>query len=101
MLLFTDEFANFRGIILVDEMFLYFIGFTLFIQILQLLEVFKFNTSLAHLYGTMKYSLEDLFGILLAFVGIFLGFSVLYYDIYGTLLWDYRYFYYFDASYCT
>ena len=91
ILLFTEEYANFRGIILVDELFLSFIGLTLFIQILQLLWVFKFNVSLAHLYGTLKYSMEDVAGILLAFFGLFLGFSILYYDTYGTLLWDYRY----------
>ena len=88
--MFSDELINFRGVTLADDMFVYLIGFMLFLQILQLAQVFKFNRSLGVFGGTLKHAISDLasFGVVI-FI-IFMAFLMVNYMYYGRDLWNYR-----------
>ena len=89
-LLFPGDVISFNDVIMVDEMFINCIGAALFLQILQLLWVLKFNRSLAELASTITCSMRYLKSFFLSFFIIFTAFAMVAYHIYGVELWNYR-----------
>ena len=86
----TDEVISFNDVIMVDDMFIDCIGAALFLQILQLLWVLKFNRSLAELASVITCSMKYLKSFFVSFVIIFTAFAMVAYHIYGVELWNYR-----------
>ena len=82
--------VSFHSVTLSDDIFVYLIGSMLFLQILQLAQVFKFNRSLGVFGGTLKYALSDLVSFGVVIFIIFMAFLMVNYMYYGRDLWDYR-----------
>lgn len=86
----SDEVVSFNSVVMVDEVFINLIGAALFLQILQLLWVLKFNKTLAELSATIGHSMEYLKSFFVSLLVIFVAFAMVAHHMYGTELWNYR-----------
>lgn len=71
-------------------MFLYMLGFTLFLQILEFLSILKFNEKLAAFFATLRKSGSHLLSFACIFVCAQMLFGITAYCLFGQSLYSYR-----------
>lgn len=73
-----------------SDLFLFTLGFTLFLQILQLLQVLKCNKKISVFAATLKASADMMSSFFIAFVCVQMTFGLLAYQLFCSGDWRYR-----------
>lgn len=81
---------NFYDVTTASDMFLYLLGFTLFLQIMQYLPLLEFNEKLASFFATLKKSRSHLVSFAVIFVCAQMLFGTTAYFLFGHSLYNYR-----------
>ena len=85
---------NFSAVVAWGDAFVYILGFTLFLQIIQFLSLLKFNQKLAAFFATLRKSSSHLISFACIFVCAQIVFGTTAYCIFGQHLFNYRNFLY-------
>ena len=85
---------NFYAVAAWSDAFLYILGFTLFLQIIQFLSALKFNQKLAAFFATLQKSSSHLVSFAVIFICAQIVFGTTAYCLFGRGLFNYRTFLY-------
>ncbi|XP_046579125.1 polycystic kidney disease protein 1-like 2 [Haliotis rubra] len=77
------EFVNFQRIVLWDDVFTCMQGFLLFLAMLKLLRLIRFNTKITQLSTTLKKSVGPIVNFLIVFSIVFFAFTQFAYLVFG------------------
>ncbi|XP_067671787.1 polycystin-1-like protein 2 [Haliotis asinina] len=83
------EFVNFQRIVLWDDVFTCMQGFLLFVAMLKLLRLIRFNTKITQLSTTLKRSIGPIVNFLIIFSLVFVAFTQFAYLVFGPLSSEY------------
>ncbi|XP_076075764.1 polycystin-1-like protein 2 [Mytilus galloprovincialis] len=85
-----DRFYNFQRLAMWDEVFGYLVAFTIFVCIIKLLHMFRFNRKMSMLAGVIKNSANELAAFSVALTVFMLGYAIWGYMMFGPKLASYR-----------
>lgn len=88
--LLADKFYNFRKVAMWDEVFGYFMAFTIFVSIIKLLHLFRFNKRMSMIAGTLKYSTKELSAFSVVITILIVAFASWGYIMFGPKMPEYR-----------
>lgn len=73
-----------------DEVFGYFMAFTIFVSIIKLLHLFRFNKRMSMIAGTLKYSTKELSAFSVVIIILIIAFASWGYVMFGPKMFAYR-----------
>lgn len=73
-----------------DEVFGYFMAFTIFVSIIKLLHLFRFNKRMSMIAGTLKYSTKELSAFSVVITILIVAFASWGYIMFGPKMPEYR-----------
>ncbi|XP_047471507.1 polycystic kidney disease protein 1-like 2 [Penaeus chinensis] len=76
---YGNGYVNLQQAALLNEVYLYLIGFILFVGTIKFIKLLRFNRRMGVLSTTLRYCWEDLRGFLMVFVLCFFTFVVMFY----------------------
>ncbi|XP_062619009.1 polycystin-1-related protein-like [Saccostrea cucullata] len=85
-----DKFYNFQKVAMWDEVFGYFMAFTIFVSIIKLLHLFRFNKRMSMIAGTLKYSTKELSAFSVVIIIVVIAFASWGYIMFGPKMFQYR-----------
>ena len=81
-----NEFVNFQHIALWDEYFIYCFGGLVFLATFKFLKLIRFNRCVSELGNSIGVAMPNLGNFFIVFGGIYMGFTTMYYMIFGRLV---------------
>ena len=84
LFLFSDKYINYLHLATYDELLMYMIGLILFLAIIKLLRLLRFNRHVWTLVGTLIYARWDLFYFGITFFIYMFAFAILGNVVFGT-----------------
>ena len=86
----SDQYVTFQYIVMWDEIFGYVLGFLVFLGMLKLLKLLRFNKKVTELSTILYFAVKPLLGFLVSFWIIYFAFAQFGYLSFGHDLYDYR-----------
>ena len=80
------KFVNFQHIALWDQYFIYCLGGLAFLATFKFLKLIRFNRSVSEVGNSIVVALPNLGNFFIVFGGIYMGFTTMYYMIFGRLV---------------
>ena len=89
MYVFADGFTNFQYVLTWHEAFSYSCGLLVFISMVKLLRLLRFNRKVAELSSTLSISVRPLLTFIVPFINIFVAFALFAMTAFGCYIHDY------------